>query len=358
MRSSRQENDISEPDIVVLHDFVLDHYVTFRHSLDDVFSQFAQVASRGGGNIVINQYLSRGGKASNLAAALARLGAHSHLIARTSKFGHSLAKMYLESVGVDISSVREDGRLALTVSLEMKQKERSTNIMLSDPGSNGDFGFSNIGKNELRILSKADAVVLADWALNSKGTDLAKGIFDYVGRSKPLYIDPGDVSRRAKDVKGLLNDVLRKGYGILSLNESEALYLAKYGLKRSPTRTTAPPEILGVKAAKTISSEFGIRVDLHTQLFSATIKDDHFVAAPTYRVNVRRVTGAGDAWNAGNVYAEHMRLSDKRRLEFANALAAYYISSSTAEHPTRQDVKRIISAWRGRKRSLAQLTLN
>jgi ribokinase len=357
MRRSLPENE-TEPNIVVLHDFVLDHYVTFRHSLDDVFSQFAQVASRGGGNIVIDQYLSRGGKASNLASALARLGAHSHLIARTSKFGHSLAKVYLESVGVDISSVRADGRLALTVSLEMKKKKRSTNIMLSDPGSNGDFGFSNIGKNELRLLNKADAVVLADWALNSKGTDLADGIFDYVGRSKPLYIDPGDVSRRAKDIKGLLDEVLGKGYGILSLNESEALYLAKYGLKRSPRGTTASPEILGVRAAKSISSEFGIRVDLHTQLFSATIKDDHFVAAPTYRVNVRRVTGAGDAWNAGNVYAAHIHLSDESRLEFANALAAYYISSSTAKHPTRQDVNRIISAWRGRRRSLPRLALS
>jgi len=166
------------------------------------------------------------------------------------------------------------------------------------------------------------------------------------------------VSRRAKDIKGLLDEVLRKGYGILSLNESEALYLAKHGLKRSSTETTASPEILGVRAAKTISSELGIRVDLHTQLFSATITDDRFVAAPTYRVNVRRVTGAGDAWNAGNVYAEHMRLSDESRLEFANALAAYYISSSTAKHPTRRDVKRVISAWRGRRRSLTRLALS
>ena len=52
------------------------------------------------------------------------------------------------------------------------------------------------------------------------------------------------------------------------------------------------PETRGAEAAKTLSSELGIGVDLHIRPFSATFEDDHCVAAPTYRVRERRVTGA------------------------------------------------------------------
>jgi ribokinase len=352
MREPNSRFGKSRPDIVVLHDFVLDHYATFRESLVDVLSKIQPIADRGGGNIVVRQYLSRGGKASNLASALAKLGSQVHLIARTSRFGHSLAKMFLESEGVDISCVKADGKLALTVSIETKHEGRPINIMVSDPGSNGTFGYSNISKKGLQLMDKSDGVVLADWALNSRGTGLAKGVFGRVGKSKLLMIDPGDVSRRKNEVKELIDCVLRKGYGILSLNESEAMYLAEKASGERFGQRTVLPEILGLDAAKVLAEEFNMRVDLHTRLFSATISNGHCVTAPTYKVEAKRVTGAGDAWNAGNIYAECIGLSDLHRLEFANALAAYYVSSPEGIHPTLKVVSNLVKSWRNRRRRL------
>jgi ribokinase len=331
-----------QPDIAVLHDFVLDHYVTFEAQLSKSLLQMRHVAARGGGNIVVSQYLARGGKAANLASALARLGAKTHLIAKTSRLGRQLAEILLRPAGVDTSCIRTDGTLALTVSLEIPRDGRLTNIMLSDPGSNADFSFSDIGRKELMIIRGADGVALTDWALNRRGTSLAEGVFEYLGQEKLLLLDPGDVSRRPGDLRGLIDRVLRKGYGILSLNESEALFLAESLMGRRMGKGLDPPECRGLKAARTLASELGIRVDLHTSLFSASFKDGHLCVSPTYRVEVRRVTGAGDSWNAGNMYADWAGLPDEKRLEFANALAAYYISHPTADHPTRAEVENFI----------------
>ncbi|MEM2942672.1 MAG: carbohydrate kinase family protein [Candidatus Bathyarchaeia archaeon] len=356
VRFERKRN--RQPDIAVLHDFVLDHYVTFESQLSKCLLQMRNVAARGGGNIVVSQYLVRGGKAANLASALARLGAKTHLIAKTSRLGRQLAEVFLRPAGVDTSCIRTDGALALTVSLEIPEDGRLTNIMLSDPGSNADFSFSDIGRKELTIVEKADGVALTDWALNRKGTGLAEGVFKCVGREKLLLLDPGDVSRRAGNLKGLIDRVLRKGYGILSLNESEALFLAESLIGKRVGKGLGSPERRGLKAARTLASELGIRVDLHTSLFSASFRDDHIFVSPTYRVEVRRVTGAGDSWNAGNMYAEWAGLGDEERLEFANALAAYYISHPTADHPTRTQVEYFIHCCRRRKRDLKHLGLD
>jgi len=47
-----------------------------------------------------------------------------------------------------------------------------------------------------------------------------------------------------------------------------------------------------------------------------------------------RSTGAGDAWNAGNIFGDALGLPDSCRLTLANAVAGFYVSSLTAEHPT------------------------
>ncbi|MBS7623004.1 carbohydrate kinase family protein [Candidatus Bathyarchaeota archaeon] len=353
LRLGRRRN--RQPEIAVLHDFVLDHYVIFKSQLNKSLLQMRHVAARGGGNIVVGQYLVRGGKAANLASALARLGAKTHLIARTSGLGRQLAETLLRPAGVDTSCIRTDGTLALTVSLEIPIDGRLTNIMLSDPGSNADFSFSDIGRKGLMTIREADGVALTDWALNRKGTGLAEGVFKYVGREKLLLLDPGDVSRRPGDLRGLIDRVLRRGYGVLSINESEALCLAESLIGGRMGKGRDSPELRGLKAARELASELGIRVDLHTSLFSASFKDGHSYVSPTYRVEVRRVTGAGDSWNAGNMYAEWAGLSDEERLEFANALAAYYISHPSAQHPTRAEVEGFILSRRRRKRDLRRL---
>jgi sugar/nucleoside kinase (ribokinase family) len=48
------------------------------------------------------------------------------------------------------------------------------------------------------------------------------------------------------------------------------------------------------------------------------------------------VTGAGDAWNAGNILGDGNALQDECRLALANAVSACYLSDSEGMHPTRR----------------------
>ena len=72
------------------------------------------------------------------------------------------------------------------------------------------------------------------------------------------------------------------------------------------------------------------------RVFSATLKGKHEVVVPTFKVKVLRATGAGDAWNAGNILGDHNGLSDECRLMLANAVSACYLSDPDGEHPTKE----------------------
>ena len=62
----------------------------------------------------------------------------------------------------------------------------------------------------------------------------------------------------------------------------------------------------------------------------------------TFKVNVLRATGAGDAWNAGNIFADGNGLSDEGRLTLANAVAACYLARPDGVHPTREQLTRFL----------------
>jgi sugar/nucleoside kinase (ribokinase family) len=81
---------------------------------------------------------------------------------------------------------------------------------------------------------------------------------------------------------------------------------------------------------------------LHTTSFSATFKKRKEVTVPAFKVRALRATGAGDAWNAGNIIGDGNDFSDECRLALANAVSACYISDSEGAHPTRQRLVRFI----------------
>ena len=63
---------------------------------------------------------------------------------------------------------------------------------------------------------------------------------------------------------------------------------------------------------------------------------------PTFKINALRVTGAGDAWNAGNIIADYNMLSDECRLILANAVAASFLTDPEGKHPTPQKLIRFL----------------
>lgn len=71
-------------------------------------------------------------------------------------------------------------------------------------------------------------------------------------------------------------------------------------------------------------------------------KDRETGRMPAFDVQPKRLTGAGDAWNAGDIFGEIIGLSDDLRLILANAVAAYYISYPERKHPARQDLMKFL----------------
>ena len=57
-------------------------------------------------------------------------------------------------------------------------------------------------------------------------------------------------------------------------------------------------------------------------------EDDFFggVLSPSFKVEVKRTTGASDCWNAGYIAARISGLNTEECLTFANTVAAYWIA--------------------------------
>jgi sugar/nucleoside kinase (ribokinase family) len=83
---------------------------------------------------------------------------------------------------------------------------------------------------------------------------------------------------------------------------------------------------------------------LHTTGFSATFTREGEAIVLAFKIPVLRATGAGDAWNAGNILGDALGLSEGGRLTLANAAAAYYVSSSDGMHPTRKQLTKFLES--------------
>jgi sugar/nucleoside kinase (ribokinase family) len=129
-----------------------------------------------------------------------------------------------------------------------------------------------------------------------------------------------------------------KDVDILSLNENEAICYATQ-MKDAPKELKGLPiEKAAKESAKILASHLSARVDLHTTKFSATFDKKGVIVVPSFKVPVMRATGAGDAWNAGNIWADAHRITTEQRLALANAVAAYYVSNPNGTHPTRREL--------------------
>jgi ribokinase len=301
----------------------MDNYVHFGEGVESFVNKIKDLASQGGGNLALAQHLNIGGKAANCASALSALGLRPSLIAKTDELGYRMLQHMVEGRNIDISHVSSDGSLAFTTAIELE----GANIMLSDQGSLADFGPDYLTEKDLELIEKADFVCISDWGLNRKGTELARHVFDLVktkGKGKTFF-DPGDPSPKKdkidEEIECMIKDILEEGLvDILSVNEDE---VERYG---------------GLDELRQLC-----RVDLHTDTFSASYhREKESKQIPAFDVMPRRLTGAGDAWNAGDILGDALGLADELRLLLANAAAGFYISSSDGKHPQRRELTELI----------------
>jgi ribokinase len=329
--------------VVVMPDFYFDHFVFYDGTFKSLQQMIADVANQGGGNIPLTtQSVLRGGNAINCASALAALGAQVYFIGRTNELGLQLLKYYFPQENVDLSGVKTDGELALTVALEAKADGRKSNVMLNYPASVSDFGPESITKEDWEKILYADMVCCFNWLQNKKGTKLAEAVFRKTkaeGAGK-TYFDTCDPSSRRNDIGEVMTGVLKKPFvDIFGVNESEACWYAAHISKSiSKRRQTEDLKKLALEASALLYKTLRMRIDLHTTEYSCSFSQENRFVAPGFDVKVKRVTGAGDSWNAGNIVGELAGLPHIERLLLANATAAYYIQDEAGKHATRQNI--------------------
>jgi sugar/nucleoside kinase (ribokinase family) len=328
--------------IVAMPDFFLDYVLSFPGKLDDMTKVMSEVAERGGGNILGWKHLvGRGGNSSNFSAQLSRLGANVTPVIETDEFGKLALSQFLK--GTDLSHVSNTGLLSRTLAFEAEYSGRRVNIMASDPGSLANFGPEKLSETDKTLISEAEFVCVFNWNQNLKGTELAQEVFQTVKENGKgiTFFDPGDPSSKKSQLPTLNDRVLSKGLvDVLSVNENELTQLGHAA--GAETSGLEGEEEDPLFQAGSVFSMFGGRVDLHTPEFSATFVDgqrERVLCAPTSPL---KVTGAGDAWNAGDVFGQAMGMGHKERLVFANATAAAYMKRSDLEPSSLTEILELV----------------
>ncbi len=328
--------------VAVMPDFFLDHLISWDGGVKQFSRSIFDVTKRKGGSIDnVPQVEVRGGNAVNTAAALAVLSVDIFPIIHTSKFGLNLLKLYFQPLNVDFSHVKANGRASITTALEFGDSEDRKNVMLRDLGSLQNFGSSDLEEKDYALLEKMDYVCVFNWAGTRRhGTELAKTVFCHVkkrglGRT---YYDTADPLPNRPKIPQLVEEVLLCPdlIDVLSLNENEAITYAKSLSPKETAKLQRKQKLRStfvIECARLLAQRLSSRIDLHTNAFSATFTKHEDAIVPSFKVKTLRATGAGDAWNAGNIYADANDFPTELRLMFANAVAAYYLRNPKCEHP-------------------------
>lgn len=325
--------------VIALHDYFIDHFVYVKEDLNNLIGEIIETAKRGGGNIFKNeQNIIRGGCAANFSAAIAKLGVKVKLITYANKIGLEILKR--DAIDVDLSHLKICEEQAITTIIETTYMKRKVNIMISYPGILSKFGLNELNSRDWESILNSEFVCMFTWNVNEKGNELMEGVSRRVkesGRGK-IYIDLGDPRRKISELKELLNKIAKeKLVDAISLNENELDIVSKIVFREKGIYLKNLEEEL-IK----LSKELNTRLDVHTPEYSATSTYEKLTIVPCFKVNVKRTTGAGDAWNAGNILGWGSKLDDYSRLLIANAVAAIYISKDTPIHPDIWELKEFI----------------
>jgi sugar/nucleoside kinase (ribokinase family) len=340
--------DLKQTNVVVMPDFFMDRLVTLECDTEQFISQINTVVLRKGGSIdQVSQSDLRGGNAVNVTSALLALGAKVTPIICTSNLGLEQVRFHLRKFNVDLSHVRIFPKASVTTALEFQAEGGRANVMLRDLGSLADFGPGDLTEEDYKLIEETDYVCLFNWAGTQKyGTRLAEVVFKRAkakGKCK-TYLDTADPLPNEGDIPKLIDKVLSAdNVDILSVNENEAItFASRLSVEIEKQRRKVEYNELALLAAQVLSKHLKARIDLHATTFSATISQKGAVLVPAFKVKALRATGAGDAWDAGNLIGDANGLSDECRLTLANAVSACYLGDPDGGHPTRHKLAKFL----------------
>jgi ribokinase len=318
--------------IVVMHDFFVDRIIRL-DSKENLFGALSEKAKVGGGSVRgIPTTDVKGGNAVNVAYCLAKLGAKVSLFTVADDIGSTMIRQTFSQFGDKVSLRIASGRTGLTTCFEFPHEDTRVNVMMSDIGDNESFGPERISSEEDRaILKNADGVMVVNWATNISGTELAEFSF----KNSPSafhFLDPADIETRKHDFRDTLAKLLNLT-DCLSINENECNSLANalgFGRVLGPVYSVEEVK----RAAKRISESVGISTDLHTKVGAAWSNGKETEFAHAIKVDAKRLTGAGDTWDAADIIGYLAGLNPQERLLFANCCASLYIRDPNGEPPS------------------------
>jgi ribokinase len=321
-------------------DFFVDRIIRLE-SKENLFDMLTEKAKVGGGSVRgIPTTDIKGGNAVNVAYCLAKLGAKVSLFTIADELGTTMIRQAFSQFGDKVSLRIANGRNGLTTSFEFPYDDTHVNVMVSDIGDNANFGSERISSEaDKTILKNADGVMVVNWASNLRGTDLAEFSF----KNSPSafhFLATADIETRKHDFR----DSLVKLAGLtdcLSINENECNSLADalgFGRLLGPSYSANEVKVV----AKRIAERVGISTDLHTKIGSAWSNGKETAFAHTIKVEAKRLTGAGDTWDAAAIIGYLVGLHPQERLLFANCCASLYVRDPNGEPPSMNKVFELV----------------
>ena len=311
--------------ISVLPDFYLDVVIDPKISYKKLMTEIDLIYSRGGGNLLgPSIQLIPGGNGGNVARVLASLGVSVTFLTETSPFGKVLIEYFLHSFNIN-TVITTSGTISSSVILEIPTSDSNrSNVMISDAGSLANFNSSKLNLQQWQILKSSTAIAITN-AANLQMEDLVEKILTNVSSSTIVSIDFSDLTPHIHRIDAFRNLILShptKVPTIIVGNENEIPCLAG--------NSNLEPK----KAARNLSNEFpetifGLHESKHAQIWK---NGEQLAEKACFSVKVHKATGAGDAWHAGFLFAVQQDLSLEDATIFANAVAAYCISSN--DNPT------------------------
>src|SRR5205807_1345293 len=159
-----------------------------------LFEAITEKANNGGGSIRgFPTSDVKGGNAVNVAYALAKLGAKVTLFTVANGIGAEMISRSFSKFKDRVSLRISPGNHGYTTSFEFPHQGTRVNVMVSDILDNADFGPERIGSEPDRAtLKNADGLIVANWASNLKGTELAEYAFSN-SPSAFHMLDPADI---------------------------------------------------------------------------------------------------------------------------------------------------------------------
>ncbi len=306
-------------DVAVMHDFFVDRLVHVESLQEVTASVRRKAAASGGGIHGIAQEEVRGGNAVNLAHALARLGLRTLLITHSDPVHEPLLRSPFEGLKAEVRV--KPLPAGLTVALEEK-----VNVMLGDGRGAADFGPSMLEEKDWEALEDSKVVCSVNWAANRRGTELLLALRSHLGRDKPIFLDPADFRDDLPGFMKLLRLVSTTGLvDWISTNEAEGIATGR----AMGVRTERLAEL-----CRGLALKLGVVYDLHAVRASYSSEGTRVAVAAVEKARSRRLTGAGDAWDAGAIYGRLAGMEEVARLNFANRAARLYLESDELLPPT------------------------